>query len=196
MFSGVGMMVRRSVELRANFLPESIYDELLAVVVIETDAAEPWGDDHFRRKITARVEKAGPLWDRFMKFWGRGTVLVDGLPYLPVRGLTVDHDFYPFMVYLNFTELPTLRILVAETFRGSVEEYFAEVRDRNERVPRYREAWDNPQLTGNDLRELTGVPRLPYPHLDEPLDQALVTELRESFKRNPSRDGLWRNMVI
>jgi hypothetical protein len=190
--------VNRSVQLRANFVAESFYDQLLAVVEIEDEMAEPTGDDeHFRRSVTVRVHNTGPLWERFVDFWSRGAQPLNGRLYFPVTGLQVEHDYYPFTCHLNVSDFPVVRIVVHETFRGSTAEYFAAVRERNERVQRYRDAWDKPTLTGNQLRELTGLPRLEgYPHLDQPLDADLVAELRESMMRSPTREGLWRNLVI
>jgi hypothetical protein len=190
--------VNRSVQLRANFFADGLYDQLLAVVEIEDEAADPTGDGrHFRRNITARVQNTGPLWERFIAFWSRGAKPLDGRLYFPVNGLQVEHDYYPFMCYVSVSDFPVVHILVHETFRGSTDEYFAAVRERNERVQRYRDAWNKPTLTGHDLRELTGHPRLEgYPHLAEPLDPKLVAEIRESMMRSPTREGLWRNLVI
>lgn len=182
-----------TVELRVSFLPDLIIEALLASVRVERDTIEPWGDDHIRRTITATVEQRGEIWDRWIRFWSRGTEDVAGRPYLKFRGIQVEHDFYPFFSMMSVSDFPRIRLLVVESFDGSAEEYYDHVRERNAVIAGYHAAWNKPGLTRNDVRELTGLPRLDNPALDTPVPLDVVTELRELDARIR---GPFRNMVI
>ena len=188
----------RDVELRADFIPEGLAHQLLAVVTIESDRVEPWGgDDRVRRAITAIVRHPGPLWDRFMSLWTRGGVqLVEGRPFFFVNGLQIEHDYYPFNSFFSIADLPRMHLLVFEHFRGPLDVYHERVRERNARVQAFYDAWDNPHMTRNDLRELVGLERMSDPRLNTRMSSREIAEMRELHFRTAKHENRWRNMVV
>lgn len=153
--------------------------ELLAELNVVSDTAEPWGIN-IRRHVTGSLRHVGSAWDRCLETWRRLSVSpaeLDGRRYVGVRGLQVDHDHYGFLSWIN-VERPTVRLLLVERFRGSVEEYYDLLRERNARVQRCLDRWDHRKLTPNDLREMSGYGRTDRPGFDDPLPPAVVEKAR------------------
>lgn len=164
-------------ELRTSFLTPGKQHELLAVVDVERESVEPGLEGQVRRRITGTVTNFGEAWDRFVR--GRPTVSEPDGEYIEVAQIQVDHDFYPFRSLLAIGDLPRVRLVVAEHFSGSNEEYFADVRERNAARQAYIDAWHKPAVTRNDIRELLGLQRLSDPSLDQPMARGEVESIRE-----------------
>jgi len=82
----------------------------------------------------------------------------------------VDYDYYPLESLISVDD-STLRLVLAETFEGTVEEYEQELRARNKRVQDYLDRWNRGEITGNDIRQL---------ERSAPLDDAQPKDLLRS----------------
>ena len=85
--------------LVASLPDDDRYDELLAVVKVESDMAEDWAapgtENLIRRTVVGTVTRLGSIWLDLFKFWALKAQLgLDGRSYLMVPGLQVDHDLY------------------------------------------------------------------------------------------------------
>ena len=164
-------------ELRTSFLTPGKPQELLAVIDVEHDSVEPGQEGQVRRRVVGTVREFGEGWERFVR--GQPAVAEPDGDYIVVEKVHVDHDFYPFRSLLAIRDLPTIRLIVAEHFSGSDEDYFDDVRARNAARQAYLDAWHKPSPTRNDIRELLGLPRRPEASLDQPVPAQEVETIRE-----------------
>jgi hypothetical protein len=160
-------------------IDEGRWPELLAVLAVQNDVAEKASDWQITRRIAGTVHQVGAAWNEFFKLLQRGKpVLHEGHSYLKVCGVQVDYDYYPFESLIS-VEDSTLRLLLVETFEGTVEEYVLELRSRNQSVEARLDRWNRGDITGNDIRELEGAAPLDQAQFQGPLGSDLLAEQRK-----------------
>ena len=118
--------------LIASLIVQNRGDELLADVDVQSDTAEEWGFD-IKRKVVATIRQTGSIWDEFMRVWvpmRSQPIQENGFQFIGVRGLQVDHDYYGFFSWIN-VEGRQIRLILMESFDGSVEEYQKNLVERN-----------------------------------------------------------------
>ena len=78
------------------------YDELLAIIKVQTDTAKPWGED-YKRNITGIIHEYGPIWEDYIGFWSSSGLRLpeEDQKFFTVNSLQVDHDLYGFFSWIN-----------------------------------------------------------------------------------------------
>jgi hypothetical protein len=157
-------------------------ESLLAVIDIESDTLENWGDG-IRRKIHGTVRSRGPIWDDFMRVW---TVMAlrpfeeDGRTYVHVNGLVVDNDRYGNFAGLSLSpDGRTIGLLLVEShFNGDLDEYRRWLAERNQRNQWYLDKLASGVVSRNDVRQWEGLERMDGPFFDLPMSAEDVLQLR------------------
>jgi hypothetical protein len=158
---------------------EGRWPELLAVLTVQADTAEKTSDRQITRRIVGTIHQIGAAWNDFFNNWQRGQhALLDGHNYGTVLGLQIDYDYYPFESLISVDDT-TLRLLLTETFDGTVQEYEQELRSRNKRVVDYLDRWNRGDITGDDIRQLEGLSSLESASSTEPLHPDHLAEQRK-----------------
>ena len=160
---------------------EQRFWELLAEIIPTTDTHERWEENKVQRQVSGSISQTGSLWTEYLGHWSRTrnpTTLADGRQYLQVRDLQVDHDVYPDFSWIKIEE-STIRLVLRETFTSPLEEYEAAVRERNRMRQEILDRWERGEITGHDLREITGLPAQEAARLDQPIPP----ETLEVFKK-------------
>jgi hypothetical protein len=165
---------------------ETKHHKLLAVLDVESEVLEKADEDQVNRSITGTIREKGPIWDEYFRFWSTGQPQeVDGHAYLIVHQLQVDHDLYstPAAVCV---EGDTIRLILAESFFGTVEEYRQELLERNQRVQATLDRWDRGDMIWNDVRASIGLKD--DPRMNRPLTpEELAAQRQLYFKQNPDK---------
>lgn len=186
-------------QLRASLVGQSRYDELLAVVEPKSDTPEPLSEngagDVIRRTIVGTIKQRGPIWDDFIAFWSLFTAGHDSGPQLIVKTLQVDHDFYGNGSCLDVAG-DTITLHLFERFDGSLDEYPAAVRERNNRVEAYLNRWNTFQITRNDVRILMGLEPKDESRFKEFLAPEVITDSRKLYWHYGVQRGLTRNIIV
>jgi hypothetical protein len=183
-------------ELFASLMSEDRFNELLAVVSVKSDTAQAWRDG-FKRKIHGIADSQGPLWERFVQFWQQPQwkrFEEDGVSYFPVNCLQVDFDLYGMDSWMS-VKGAECRLILFEGFQGTPDEYYEEVKLRNQRFAEYSAAWHKDGLTRNDYRELRGMPRKDKPFFNEPIPKEALEAAWKQFL-HPKRRGDFRNYIV
>jgi hypothetical protein len=185
-------------------VPEVRDFELFAILDVVSDTAKQHDPSYYRRDIVGTVRERGSIWHDYLAcFVGANTnpavqaaipahmraIVDEAIPYLRVNGLQVDHDFYGLGAWLN-VEGDTVRLIVMERFNGMPEEYYRKVTERNQRVQDRIDRALSGNVTANDLRELSGLPRGPQFTHRIPADA-----IREMMTRSRWREST-RNSII
>ncbi len=183
--------------LGGSLMNENRYHEHLADVNVASDTHEEWGEDCIRRLVEGTITRRGTIWNDYIGFWSKGLALgvpqpieFNGRRYMTVTLLQVDHDVYTPYAWVNIEGL-TIRLILLEHFYDKPEDYRAAVEERNRRVQEYLDWIDRGEFTKNDMRELTGLPRLPQ--FEQPVPPEAVAQFKERLL-NPSND-LLRNVL-
>ena len=141
--------------LSASVLNPFHEEEVLAVLDVESDDPETWGEG-IKRTIFGTIVSRGPVWDAFMEAWPSSN---DTIYSRQVRNLVVDHDRYG-----NFSNIQIssdgrkISLLLVETFfTGSLAEYRQAVVTRNERVQSIFDKRRRGDFTRNELRHWDGL---------------------------------------
>lgn len=183
--------------LRATLMGDGRYDELFAVVDVQSDTGERFGEG-IRRTIVGTVRRRGPIWNAYVGFWEAISRKKDdeGREFFTGNCLQVDHDFYGNAAGIRI-DGDTIRLLLVEMYpHSTVEDYAETVRSRNARVQAYIDRWDNYQITRNDMREIEGLNPFPDKFGNEVLPQASIDELRKMIWHKTILAGLSRNTVV
>lgn len=146
--------------------------ELFGIVDVLSDTAQKHDDDSYRRDIVGTVRERGPIWSDYLgMFQGaasnpvvqgiipahmRSGVDNDGRKWATVNGLQVDRDFYGGNSWLN-VEADTIRIMVFEHFDGTLDDYFKNLAERNQRMQARIDRALSGEFTKNDYREVFGL---------------------------------------
>lgn len=182
--------------LRASLMCKNRYDELLAIIEVQTDTAKPWGED-YKRNITGIIHEYGPIWEDYIGFWSSSGMRFSegGKEYFTVNSLQVDRDLYGFSSWINIED-KIIKIILLEYFSGEEDDYYQAVHERNKKVSDYLERWNKDNLTLNDMRELEGLPIRDLPHLNQPVSAEVLEEMRKNHLKRAELKGLTYNLIV
>jgi hypothetical protein len=172
------------------------YDELFAVVDVESDTAKQ-NVLAYHRTIAGKIKERGPIWQPFLDSWksfATAKKADDGHSYLPTSLLQIDHDFYSHAAVC--VEGDKIRLKVIETFEGTLEEFYKQIKERNERVGSYLKRWDDGTITRNELRELNGLNPINEPHFLKSIPKSELDKLRGYLLPRAVILGLSRNTIV
>jgi hypothetical protein len=130
--------------LQAGLMVPTVREfELFAVVDVLSDTAHKHDEDTILRAVVGTVRERGTIWDDYLKmFQGIAALPVpilprfapfqytDGHTYFVVNMLEVDHDYYSHGSWMNL-DGSTIRLILMESFDGTVDEYQVVLRERN-----------------------------------------------------------------
>jgi hypothetical protein len=173
--------------LRAALMAPLREETLLAVVDVESDVPEKWGEG-IRRKIVGTVRSRGPIWDDFMRVWTRMALdpfELDGRTYIHVQFLVVDNDRYGNRAGMSLSpDGRTICLLLVEGhFKGDLDEYRRWLAERNQRDQWYLDKLASGVVTRNDARQWDGFERMDGPFYDMPMSAEDVQQLRSLVQK-------------
>jgi hypothetical protein len=183
--------------LLASMQNDNRWHELLADIKAMNDTGEKWGEHHVRRRITGNVLQRGPIWDAYLRFSQRAATpnespLFQSAPpagaterlFVKVRRLQVDHDLYAAPAWMN-VEGNTIRLILCELYKGSIEDYANNLRERNRLVDDLYRKFDQGMITVNDLRAFSSEEQLLPPQGTQLIQAELLLKARQLYLENP-----------
>jgi hypothetical protein len=179
--------------------------EPLAVLDVISDTARRHDEDTVRRDVVGTVRQRGSIWIDYLTLWqgiAANSIVQQFVPahmqgvtecdktFLMVNLLQVDHDFYGGNSWLN-VEGDTVRLILMEQHEGTIEEYQADVSERNRRIRELIDRAESGIFTRNDLREVVmGLPRGPQ------FEHRLAPDALHAMLNSQGWRDATRNMVV